>query len=70
MTKFALQTWVEKAYDHYGKPYNKITGIHDFAKTTNGNTQIIKYHGDLTMINTILTGYFERLELNTPLDNN
>lgn len=63
--------WIEKAYDHYGKPYDKITGIHDFAKTTSGNTQIIKYHGDFDDDSSIIlteTSYFERLELNTPLD--
>lgn len=25
--------WIEKAYEYYNKPYDKITGIYDFSKT-------------------------------------
>ncbi len=63
--------WIEKTYDHYKIPYDKITRIQDFARTTEGNTQIIKYHGDFDDDSSIIlteTSYFERLELNTPLD--
>jgi hypothetical protein len=63
--------WLEKAHEFYKKPYDKITGIHDFTLTHRDTTQIIKYHGDFDDDASIVfteTSYFKRLGLDTALD--
>lgn len=63
--------WIERAYDHYGKPYSKIAGVGDLSNIANNKTQIIKFHGDFDDDSSIVideTSYFERLEFESPLD--
>lgn len=63
--------WIEKAFDYYKKPYQKIIGIHDFTQSVSGTTKIVKYHGDFDDDSSIVlteTSYFDRLDLNTALD--
>ena len=63
--------WIERAYDYYKVPNNKIVGIHDFTNSSPGETQIVKYHGDFDDDSSIVlteSSYFERLDLNTALD--
>jgi hypothetical protein len=63
--------WIEKAFDHWDKKYDKITNIYDFTQVHHDHTQIVKYHGDFDDDSSIVlseTSYFERLSLDTPLD--
>jgi hypothetical protein len=63
--------WLEHAYDYYDKPYTKIASVSDITQIKDGITQIIKFHGDFDNDDTIVldeSGYFERLEFETPLD--
>jgi hypothetical protein len=63
--------WIEKAYEAYGKPYDKITNIFDFTQTHQDRPQVVKYHGDFDDDQSIVlteTSYFKRLSLDTPLD--
>lgn len=63
--------WLERAYDHYGKPYVKIVGVKDFVDIRNDATQIVKFHGDFSDDNSIVlteSSYFERLDFSSPLD--
>lgn len=63
--------WLERAYEHYGKPYVKIAGVKDFVNIKNDATQIVKFHGDFSDDNSIVlteSSYFERLDFSSPLD--
>ncbi len=63
--------WIEYAFDQYEKPYTKISSVSDLTKIKNGNTQVVKFHGDFDNDKSIVldeTSYFERLEFETPLD--
>jgi hypothetical protein len=63
--------WIERAYDHYEKPYVKIIDVHDFVKVQQGTTQIIKFHGDFDDDPSIVlaeSSYFDRLGFSSPLD--
>lgn len=62
---------IERAHDLFFKNYIKIAGPQDFHEIRQGVTQIIKYHGDLSDVNSIVlteSSYFDRLSLNHPLD--
>lgn len=64
-------SWIERAFKHYGKEYCKIVGVKDFIDIEEDVTQIVKFHGDFSDdISIVLTesSYFERLEFNSPLD--
>ncbi len=63
--------WIERAFDHYKRPYTKITSVGDLAAATHDRAQIVKFHGDFDDDTSIVldeTSYFERLELESPLD--
>lgn len=63
--------WLERAFDHYGKPYAKISTVADLLKVPREGTQIIKFHGDIEDEQSIVldeSSYFKRLEFETPLD--
>lgn len=64
-------TWIERAFDHYNKPYHKIVNVGDLAAVTDNRTQIIKFHGDFEDDSSIVlseTSYFDRLSFESPLD--
>lgn len=64
--------WLEKAFDHYGRPHRKIVGVGDMATGAHrGTTQIVKFHGDFDEDSSIVldeSSYFERLNFESPLD--
>ena len=63
--------WIERAFDAFGKKYQKIKNIYDFTQIKQDIPQIIKYHGDFDDDSSIVlteTSYFKRLSLDTPLD--
>lgn len=63
--------WIEKAYEAYNKPYNKISDIFDLTKSKTDVTEIVKFHGDFDNDDSIVlteTSYFERLALDSALD--
>ena len=63
--------WIEKTFDHYGKPYIKIANVADLTRVDDTLTQIIKFHGDFDDdASLVLTesSYFERLSFESPLD--
>lgn len=64
-------SWLEKAHEHFGKPYVKIVGVKDFVHISDGITQIVKFHGDFSDDKSIVlteSSYFERLDFSSPLD--
>lgn len=64
-------TWIERAFEHWGKPYHKVVNVGDLARVTDGSTQIVKFHGDFENDSSIVlseTSYFERLSFESPLD--
>lgn len=63
--------WLERAFDHHGKPYLKIAGVSDLSSIDKDRTQIVKFHGDFDDDNSIVldeSSYFDRLEFESPLD--
>jgi hypothetical protein len=63
--------WLERALDHYRKPYSKIASVGDLSLIAKDKTQIVKFHGDFDDDTSIVldeTSYFERLEFESPLD--
>ncbi|MBE0597253.1 MAG: SIR2 family protein [Desulfuromonadales bacterium] len=63
--------WLERAFDHYQRPYVKIVSVHDLLQLHPGVTQIVKYHGDFddeTSLTVNETSFFDRLEFESPLD--
>lgn len=63
--------WLEHAYDHYKKPYTKITNVADITQIESGRTQIIKFHGDFDDDSSIVlteSSFFNRLDFETSLD--
>lgn len=63
--------WLERAFDHYHKPYSKIASVGDLALTARSKPQIVKFHGDFDDDASIVldeTSYFERLGFESPLD--
>ena len=63
--------WLEKAFEHYGKPYTKIARASDIPQIREGVTQIVKFHGDFDDDSSLVlteSSYFERLEFESPLD--
>src|SRR5690606_11148929 len=37
--------WIERAFDHHGRPYHKVVDVDDLARAPAGVTQIVKLHG-------------------------
>ena len=63
--------WIERAFDHYKKPYSKIASVGDLSSIAKDKTQIVKFHGDFDDDTSIVldeTSYFDRLEFESPLD--
>ena len=63
--------WIERSFDHLGKPYHKITNVNDIAGSRPGTTDIIKFHGDFDQDESLViteSNYFDRLEFEAPLD--
>ena len=63
--------WIETAFKHYNKPFSKISNVGDLVTMVQGQTQIVKFHGDFDDDSSIVldeTSYFERLEFESPLD--
>lgn len=64
--------WLERAYKHFGRPYTRIANVADMVHIRDGNTQIVKFHGDFDESDDsiVLTesSYFERLAFDGPLD--
>lgn len=63
--------WIERAFEHYKKPYTKIASVGDLSAIAKDSTQIVKFHGDFDDDTSIVldeTSYFERLEFESPLD--
>jgi hypothetical protein len=63
--------WIEATLDHYGVPYSKIVTGEDIPRIVSGQTQIVKFHGDLEAPSTLVlteSDYFERLKFETELD--
>lgn len=64
-------SWLEKAYQHYDKPFSKIVDAEQLAVSNPTATQIIKFHGDFDDNGSIIlteSQYFERLDFESPLD--
>lgn len=63
--------WIEFAFDAYEKDYVKVADVSDIRSIREGNTQIVKFHGDFDNDNSIVlteSSYFDRLDFETPLD--
>ena len=63
--------WLEIAFEHYQRPYSKITNVTDLVRIREGATQIVKFHGDFDDDRSLVldeSSYFERLEFESPLD--
>jgi hypothetical protein len=63
--------WIEIAFEKAGVPFTKISNVGDIQKIKAGDTQIIKFHGDLDDDESIVlteSQYFARLNFEHPLD--
>jgi hypothetical protein len=63
--------WLERAHEAVCKPYQKIVSGSDISKVRDGQTQIIKFHGDLESPDTLIlteSHYFERQQFEAALD--
>ncbi len=64
-------TWIERAYKHYGRNYVKVAHVGDLTKVEPGLVQIVKFHGDFEDDASIVlteSSYFNRLDFESPLD--
>ena len=62
---------IEAAFDAHGRDYVKVANARDIAKTRDGVTQVVKFHGDFDDDDSLViteTDYFNRLAFNSPLD--
>jgi len=62
---------LEAAFDAHGREYVKVANARDLAKTRDGVTQIVKFHGDFDDDESLViteTDYFNRLAFDAPLD--
>jgi hypothetical protein len=63
--------WLERAYEHWGKPCVKVASVSDLNRVRPGATQIVKLHGDFDDDDSLVlteASYFDRLDLESPLD--
>lgn len=65
--------WIERAYEHHGRPYAKVLDVDDLARVGADPTRtpIIKFHGDFDDDDSLVlteTHFLRRLELEHPLD--
>ncbi len=64
-------SWLERAYEHHNKRYNKIVNVSDLGDLDKTITQIVKLHGDFDDDSSLIlteSEYYERLEFDHPLD--
>ena len=62
---------LERAYQHYDKPFTKIANVAQLSDADDNSTQIIKFHGDFDDHESVVlteSQYFERLDFESPLD--
>jgi hypothetical protein len=62
---------IEAAFEVHGREYVKVANARDIAKTREGVTQIVKFHGDFEDDDSLViteTDYFNRLTFDGPLD--
>jgi hypothetical protein len=62
---------LEVAFRLHGRDYVKVINARDIAKTGQGVTEIVKFHGDFADDESLViaeTDYFERLSFDSPLD--
>jgi hypothetical protein len=62
---------MEAAFQAHGREYVKVANARDIAKTRDGVTQIVKFHGDFDDDASLIiteTDYFDRLSFDSPLD--
>ncbi|MGN4988096.1 SIR2 family protein [Aeromonas hydrophila] len=63
--------WLERAHDAFKVQYDKIASVADLVSATEGQRQIVKFHGDFDDETSIVldeTSYFKRLNNDSPLD--
>lgn len=63
--------WIEKAFQHWNKPYARIANVDDIARAKSDVPQIVKFHGDFSSDDSLVLGeasYFDRLQFESPLD--
>src|SRR5690606_12098183 len=63
--------FIERAYELHGRRCNKIITAADFARVDPALPTIVKFHGDLDDVDTLVvaeTDYFRRLAFQDPLD--
>jgi hypothetical protein len=63
--------WIELAYDHWNKKYVKVARVSDVKRIVPDTTQIVKLHGDFEDDDSLVlteASYFDRLDLESPLD--
>ena len=62
---------IERAYIEGGKPFKRIVTVADIGDANDDFTQIIKFHGDLSLDESLVLAeshYFDRLSFETALD--
>jgi hypothetical protein len=63
--------WLERAHEAFGVPFRRVVVAEDIATVRDGETQIVKFHGDLDDPDTLVvtqSHYFERLQFESALD--
>ena len=63
--------WLEISHAEFGVKYDRIASVADMVAVSDGNRQIIKFHGDFAADESIVldeTSYYQRLNFDTPLD--
>jgi len=63
--------FIEQSFEIYKKPFKKIVNVRNIGSVREGETQIVKFHGDFDDDNSIVlteTDYYERLSFESPLD--
>jgi len=64
-------TLIERAFDAKSVPYKKIVTIADIGEAVTDDTQVVKFHGDLSLDESLVLAeshYFDRLAFESPLD--
>jgi len=62
---------LEVAYKLHKRDFIKITNVRDLTRASEGQPQIVKFHGDFSDDRSLVlteTDYFDRLEFDSPLD--
>ncbi|MBM7331353.1 SIR2 family protein [Agrobacterium sp. S2] len=63
--------WIERALEHYGQSFDKITNVGDLVTADSGKRQVVKFHGDFDDDSSIVldeSSYYRRLDFESPLD--